>query len=127
MFVFNWSIILYCICSGVQFEFIEHDPYNKTEEFLKLNPNGQVPVLIHNGNVIYESSVCLEFVEDLFSDKAPHVLPKDPYKRAKARMLSDHISKKILSPFFGMLKQPEEQEKEKELLLTPPNPAQTQS
>ena len=104
-------------CLGIDFEFIEHDPYNKSEEWLKINPQGLVPVLIYNGKIVTESSICLEFVEDLHCNNEPHVLPTDPYKRARARLMADHISKKILPHFFGMLKHPDQQEQEKELLL----------
>jgi len=38
--------------------FEQHRP-----EFLKLNPNGQVPVLVHNGAVITESTVINEYLD----------------------------------------------------------------
>ena len=41
--------------------FEQHSP-----EFVKLNPNGQVPVLIHDGAVITESTVINEYLDDVF-------------------------------------------------------------
>ena len=110
--------MILCI-QGVDFEFIEHDPYNKSDEWLKINPRGMVPVVIHDDKAVYESQVCLEFIEDLFPEKAPHLLPADPYLKARARLMADHISKKIVAHFFPMLlKQDQaEQEKEKESIL----------
>jgi len=55
-----------------------------TPEFLKINPRGLVPVLIHEDAVIYESTVILEYIEDVFED---HPLrPASPYDRAQMRM-----------------------------------------
>ena len=45
-------------------------PYLRTPEYLKLNPNGVVPTLIHDGHVIVESSVVINYVGDAF-DGAP--------------------------------------------------------
>ena len=52
-------------------------------EYLKLNPNGVVPTLIHDGNVIIDSSVILEYLDEVF----PSVLltPTDPVRRAHMR------------------------------------------
>jgi glutathione S-transferase len=53
-----------------------------TEEFLKLNPRGLVPVLVHDGDPIYESTVILEYLEDAFPS---HPL-RPPAAKARARM-----------------------------------------
>ena len=34
--------------------------------FLKINPDGQVPVLVHDGRVVIESTVINEYIEDVF-------------------------------------------------------------
>lgn len=54
-----------------------------TPEYLKMNPNGAVPVLIDDGDIILESSVILEYVDELSStnplmpvEKAPKALTK---------------------------------------------------
>lgn len=38
----------------------------KTPEFLKLNPNGKVPVIVHDGTVIWESSAITMYLGELF-------------------------------------------------------------
>jgi len=43
--------------------FEQHAP-----EFVKLNPNGQVPVLVHDGAVITESTVINEYLDDAFPE-----------------------------------------------------------
>ena len=43
------------LVNGVEFNVIEHDPYDKTPEFLAINPKGKVPVLVHNEKSVVES------------------------------------------------------------------------
>lgn len=54
-----------------------------TEEYLRINPNGVVPALVHYGEVIIESSVIVEYLDEVF----PHVKlsPSDPGGRARMR------------------------------------------
>ena len=57
----------------------QHDP-----DYLKLNPRGVVPTLIHDGMAICESQVILEYLEDVFP--SPPLRPADPYERARMRV-----------------------------------------
>ena len=57
----------------------QHDP-----DYLKLNPRGLVPTLIHDGQVIRESQVILEYLEDAFPE--PALRPADPLARAHMRL-----------------------------------------
>jgi glutathione S-transferase len=52
-------------------------------EFLKLNPRGLVPVLVHDGVAISESTVILEYVEDVFAEIP--LRPSSPVARARMR------------------------------------------
>jgi glutathione S-transferase len=52
-------------------------------EFLKINPRGLVPVLVHDGARIAESTVILEYIEDVFPD--PPLRPSTPLGRAAMR------------------------------------------
>ncbi len=52
-------------------------------EYLKLNPNGVVPTLVHDGEAVVDSSVICEYLDERF----PHtpLTPTDPLARAKMR------------------------------------------
>lgn len=57
----------------------QHQP-----DYLKLNPNGVVPTLVHDGNVITESSVILSYLDEAFPN--PPLMPADPVLCARARI-----------------------------------------
>lgn len=96
---------------GVDFELLEVNPYNKTPEWLAINPKGFVPTIVHNGRSVYESPICIEYVDEAWTTDR-QLLPTDPYERARARIWSDHISKKLVPPFYSMLLKKEESERE---------------
>lgn len=52
-------------------------------DYLKLNPNGVVPTLVHDGEVIIDSSVILEYLDEVFPELS--LTPKDPVGRAQMR------------------------------------------
>ncbi len=55
-----------------------------TQEYLQMNPRGLVPVLLHEGHAIYESTIILEYIEDAFPD---HPLrPANALARARMRL-----------------------------------------
>ncbi len=54
-----------------------------TPEYLKLNPNGLVPTLVHEGVPIHESTLINEYLEEVFPDI--RLMPEDPVDRARAR------------------------------------------
>ena len=60
----------------------------KTAEFLKLNPYGKVPVLLDDGTALYESCIINEYLNEKYPN--PPLMPGDPGKRAKARILTDY-------------------------------------
>jgi glutathione S-transferase len=72
-------------------------PTNKSEDpaFALLNPFRLTPVLeLDNGRTVYESTVINEFLEETFPD--PPMLPRDPYERARVRMLEDSTDQYLM-------------------------------
>src|SRR5262249_40353587 len=62
----------------------QHEPW-----FLKINPNGQVPVLVHDGKVLTESTVINEYVDETFPDNP--LRPPDAYGRAQMRVWTKFV------------------------------------
>lgn len=53
-------------------------------DYLRLNPNGVVPTIVHDGKVVFESSVIVEYIDEAFP--GPALRPSDAFGRAEARM-----------------------------------------
>jgi len=53
-------------------------------DYLKINPNGIVPTLVHDGNVVIESGVINEYIDEVFPDVP--LRPADPLARARMRV-----------------------------------------
>jgi len=58
-------------------------------DYLKLNPNGVVPTLDHDGNVIIDSSVIVEYLDEVSPE--PGFTPSAPVRRAQMRALMRFI------------------------------------
>ena len=59
-------------------------------DYLKINPNGVVPSLMHDGRVVIDSSVIMEYLDEVFA--APErLVPEDPVARAAMRALMRFI------------------------------------
>ncbi|XDD43045.1 glutathione S-transferase family protein [Leptospira sp. WS60.C2] len=67
---------------NISYEWIELDIKNgdtKTESFLKLNPNGKIPILLlDDGKVLSESNAILNFLAE-----GSELVPKDSFEKAK--------------------------------------------
>ena len=55
----------------------------------KLNPNGVVPTLVHDGKVVIESSLILYYLDEAFAD--PPLMPKTPLARHRVRLYNKLI------------------------------------
>jgi glutathione S-transferase len=62
----------------------QYDP-----KYLKLNPKGLVPTLVHEGNAIAESTLICEYLDDAFPE--PPLNPADAGGRARMRMWSKFV------------------------------------
>src|SRR5262249_12450893 len=59
-------------------------------EYLAINPNGVVPSLLHEGRAVVDSSVIMEYLDEVFPDPE-RLVPDDPVERAKMRALMRFI------------------------------------
>ena len=66
------------------FKIEQYDP-----AYLKLNPKGVVPTLVHDGVPIIESTLICEYIDETFPD--PPLIPKDPAERTRMRLWSKFV------------------------------------
>lgn len=69
---------------GMDFEIIDVDLANKTEDLAVLNPYGTVPVLVERDLVLSEANIINEYIDERFPH--PQLMPADPVMRARARL-----------------------------------------
>jgi glutathione S-transferase len=62
-------------------------------EYLKLNPKGVVPTLIHDGRAIIESTLICEYLDETFPE--PSLVATSPYERSQMRRWSKHIDEGV--------------------------------
>lgn len=86
----EWTEIQLNLRKGEQF-----DP-----EYLKLNPKAVVPTLIHNEDVIRESSVIAEYLDDAFPE--PPLRPQAPYEQSIMRLIMKAFDEEV-HPSVGIL------------------------
>ena len=55
----------------------------KKPEYVKLNPKGVVPTLVHDGFVVCESVIINEYIDDAF--EGPALMPDSAQGRARVR------------------------------------------
>ena len=69
---------------GIDFDVREVDLKNKSEEFLKASPTGKVPVVVVDGDSIYESNVVNQYLDEVTGE--PRLMSEDFKRRAYARI-----------------------------------------
>ena len=82
-----------------ELELVPYDPQRgyspKHPEVLRVNPKGQVPVLLDGEAEIYDSTQIFEYIEHRWP--APPLWPQLPAERARARQL-EHASDEVFFP-----------------------------
>jgi ganglioside-induced differentiation-associated protein 1 len=77
---------------GLKWEPVEVNLFRNAQylpEYLKINPKGVVPAMIHDGKAIVESTLICEYLDDVYP--TPLLIPKDPYLRAQMRLWSKMV------------------------------------
>lgn len=71
---------------GLDFELKSEKIWERREGFLRLNPAGDVPVLIdEDGTILPDTLVVMEFLEELYPER--NLLGENPHDRAEVRRL----------------------------------------
>ena len=71
-------------------KFEQHEPW-----FVAINPEGQVPVLDHDGVIITHTSVINEYLEDAFPDVP--LRPRDPVGAARMRYWNKFCDEQVMN------------------------------
>lgn len=58
-------------------------------DYLKMNPNGVVPTLDHDGQIVIDSNVIIEYLDEVEPDDS--LTPEDPALRARMRALMHYM------------------------------------
>lgn len=70
---------------GLAYDLKAEKIWQRRPEFLKLNPAGEVPVLVNGKNHLAGFSAIIEYLEE--TSPEPRLLPADPHARAEVRRL----------------------------------------
>ncbi|KAH8889533.1 hypothetical protein GQ53DRAFT_652346 [Thozetella sp. PMI_491] len=93
---------------GLAYQYCEMDPFSspKPTHLLEANPRGQVPAIRHGEWACGESTVILEYLEDL--DDTVVLYPTDPRLKATCRLWVEFINTTVVPAFYGLLKATEQ-------------------
>ena len=82
---------------GIDFKITYIDLANKPDWFLKISPLGKVPVVRLGNEVLFESAIINEFLDEITSDQ---IMPTDPLQKAKDRGWIEFSSQAIMSQYL---------------------------
>ena len=72
----------------------------KSPEHLKRNPYGKIPVIDDDGRLLFESCIINEYLDEKYPN--PPLQPKDPYLRARGRILVDYFLNYLHEPYWAL-------------------------
>lgn len=86
---------------AIPHEVISVDLGNIPDWYYEISPTGRAPLLRQGDQVIWESTVINEFLEDAFPDRP--LLPRDPVARAHARIWIEYCNNTFQPNFCGLV------------------------
>lgn len=73
---------------------------NSQGEFAAASPRGEVPAFIHDGHAIFDSTIILEYIEDVWP--TPPMLPGTALERARVRMIEEVMDTHVEAIGWGL-------------------------
>jgi len=72
----------------------------KSPEHLQRNPYGKIPVIDDDGKLLFESCIINEYLDEKYPN--PPLQPKDPYLRARGKILVDYFLNYLHEPYWAL-------------------------
>jgi glutathione S-transferase len=73
---------------AIKVDLFKTDQYDP--KYLKLNPKGVVPMLVHDGKPVIESTLICEYIDETFP-RSPQLIPADPWLQSRMRLWSKMV------------------------------------
>lgn len=80
---------------GMDFEVIDVDLMNRSEDVATINPYNKVPVLVERDLILYEANIINEYIDERFPH--PQLMPPDPVMRGRARLFLHRFEQELFS------------------------------
>ena len=100
---FCYRCLLVLLEKSATVKLVRIERSKKKESARLLSPYARVPVLWHDGQPVYESSIISEYLEEVLPK--PALLPQAPGKKAVARFWIDFCNTRFMPAYFNLLKE----------------------
>ncbi len=80
---------------GMDFEVIDVDQMDKSEDIAAVNPYNKVPVLVERDLILTEANIINEYIDERFPH--PQLMPADPVMRGRARLFLHRFEQELYS------------------------------
>ncbi len=96
---YTWKALIALRELGVPFEFriINADHPDNAERLRSISPMGKFPALIDAGVAIFEATIIIEYLEQIFPGRAG-LIPSDPSLALEVRMLDRFFDNYVMTP-----------------------------
>jgi stringent starvation protein A len=74
---------------GVNFDVVYIDPEEPVEDFIEINPYGNLPTLVDRDLMLNQSNISMEYLDERFPH--PPLFPVSPVAKAKSRLMIHRI------------------------------------
>jgi RNA polymerase-associated protein len=79
----------------MDFEVIDVDQLDKSDDLANVNPYNKVPVLVERDLVLTEANIINEYIDERFPH--PQLMPADPVMRGRARLFLHRFEQELYS------------------------------